>query len=116
MEYTVDGAINYARSYRQENMAADALRILADAVLELRGENTAYRKMISVTTEPVVGKIEQVANRLDLMLAQLEDREDEVAQARWAARWEAMSPEERLVEIELMDQHVAEAEKEARDD
>jgi len=47
MTYDVDGAITYAREYRSQNQAADALRILADAVLELRAETRVLRGLLN---------------------------------------------------------------------
>ena len=43
---SVDWAMNYARGYRNENQAKDALAVLADEILKLRAENQLFRELV----------------------------------------------------------------------
>jgi hypothetical protein len=43
---SVDWAMSYARDYRNENQAKDALRTLADEIISLRAENKLFRELV----------------------------------------------------------------------
>lgn len=43
---SVDWAVRHARDYRNENVAKDALRALADEVLRLQAENRLARELL----------------------------------------------------------------------
>ena len=43
---SVDWAMNYARDYRNENQAKDALRALADEIVTLSAENRLFRELV----------------------------------------------------------------------
>lgn len=43
---SVDWAMQFARDYRNENRAKDALAVLADEILTLRAENRLFRELI----------------------------------------------------------------------
>jgi hypothetical protein len=53
---SVDWAVRYARDYRNENVAKDALKTLADEVLTLRAENRLARELLGkIFTDPEDG-------------------------------------------------------------
>ena len=56
---SVDWAMNYARSYRNENQAKDAFAALADGIITLRAENQLFRELIGQIRRVHAGLVEE---------------------------------------------------------